>query len=99
MCSPLPSHNTQVDGDYKFDSRKGLLLWTIDMIDSANQSGSMEFKVPSVDPDSFFPVEVEFSAAKTMCEIEVEAIEDTQSGAPVKYGIRTILATDSYQVS
>mmetsp|Transcript_32311 Transcript_32311/g.91609 ORF Transcript_32311/g.91609 Transcript_32311/m.91609 type:complete len:516 (-) Transcript_32311:29-1576(-) len=99
----IPVHSapsiTQVDGDYRFDSRKGMLLWTVDLIDSANSSGSMEFKVPSVDPDSFFPVEVSFSAAKTMCEIEVDSIEDAQSGAPVKYGIKTSLLTESYHVS
>mmetsp|Transcript_14112 Transcript_14112/g.35607 ORF Transcript_14112/g.35607 Transcript_14112/m.35607 type:complete len:525 (-) Transcript_14112:236-1810(-) len=99
----IPVHSapsvSQVDGDYRFDSRKGLLLWSIDMIDSANSSGAMEFKVPAVDSDAFFPVEVSFSAARTMCEIEVTGIEDTQSGAPVKYGHKTVLVTDSYQVA
>nr|CAC37636.1 coatomer delta subunit [Scherffelia dubia] len=46
---------TQVDGDYRYDSRKGMLLWNIDIIDSANNSGAMEFKLPAVDSDSFFP--------------------------------------------
>lgn len=94
MCFHL-----QVDGDYRFDSRKGLLLWTIDLIDSSNSSGSMEFKVPAVDSDSFFPVEVSLSAAKTMCDVEVESVKDTRSGAAVKYGIKTVLTTENYQVA
>lgn len=93
-----PSVN-QVDGDFRFDSRKGMLFWNIDMIDNANRTGSMEFKVPSVDPDSFFPVEVSFTAAKTMCDISVVSVQDTQAGAPIKYGMKTALLTESYQVS
>jgi len=90
---------TQVDGDFKFDSRKGLLLWTVDLIDDSNSNGAMEFKVPVADSDSFFPVEVSFSSANTLCDVKISSLEDTESGAPVAYGIKTVLTTDSYQVA
>lgn len=35
----------QIDGDWKFDSRRGVLVWTIELIDETNNSGSMEFVV------------------------------------------------------
>ena len=35
-----------------------MLVWSIDLIDDTNRSGSMEFVVPATDADSFYPVEV-----------------------------------------
>ena len=59
----------QVDGDYQYDARKGVLMWTIDLIDSSNQSGTMEFVVPKAQADDFFPVDVTFSANRTLCKV------------------------------
>lgn len=52
-----PSVN-QVDGEWRYDSKRNALLWTLDLIDDTNRSGSMEFVVTAADPDSFYPVEV-----------------------------------------
>jgi hypothetical protein len=35
----------QVDGDWRYDSRRSSMLWTIDLVDDQNRSGSMEFVV------------------------------------------------------
>ncbi len=48
----------QVDGEWRYDSKRGALLWTIDLIDDTNRSGSMEFVVSAADTDAFYPVEV-----------------------------------------
>ena len=54
-----------MNGDHHYDSRKGLLLWTIDLIDKTNSSGAMEFVAsPAAPSDSFFPVEVRRGAPK-----------------------------------
>ena len=58
-----------MDGDYQYDARKGVLMWTIDLIDSSNQSGTMEFVVPKAQADDFFPVDVTFSANRTLCKV------------------------------
>lgn len=56
----------QVNGDHHYDSRKGLLLWTIDLIDKTNSSGAMEFVAsPAAPSDSFFPVEVRRGVLRT----------------------------------
>ena len=58
----------QVNGDHHYDARKGLLLWTIDLIDKTNSSGAMEFVAsPAAPSDSFFPVEVRCDASNTTC--------------------------------
>ena len=35
----------QVDGDWRYDARRSSMLWTIDLVDDQNRSGSMEFVV------------------------------------------------------
>lgn len=52
------AHWSQVDGDWRFDSRRSALIWSIDLIDNTNRSGSLEFVVPACDPEVFYPVEV-----------------------------------------
>jgi hypothetical protein len=88
----------QVDGDWRYDSRRGALLWSIDLIDNTNRSGSMEFVVPACDADALYPIEVSFSSSKTFCDIAVESVSSTQTGAPVKYGQKRGMSTAGYHV-
>lgn len=88
----------QVDGDWRYDSRGSALIWTIDLIDNTNRSGSLEFVVPACDPEVFYPVEVQFSSPHIFCDIAVETVSNTQNGDPVKYGTKSGLSTASYQV-
>jgi hypothetical protein len=45
-------------GDWRYDARKSMLVWEMDLIDQTNKSGAMEFVVPATDAGSFFPIEV-----------------------------------------
>jgi hypothetical protein len=89
---------SQCDGDWRFDPRASALVWTIDLIDDSNRSGSLEFVVPATEPDTFYPIDVSFSSARTLCEIEVEGVVAAASGEPVKYGLSRQLSTAGYQV-
>lgn len=100
---PLPALRdppivNQVDGDWRYDSRKSVLEWSIFLIDSANRSGSMEFVVPPADPSSFFPIDVRFIAAKTFCDIKVANVLPINGGSPLKFAGRRQLVTENYQV-
>lgn len=95
---PSRLSNAQCDGEWRFDSRQGALVWSIELIDDTNRSGSLEFVVPSCDPESFYPIEVSFSAARTLCDIDVETIVNLSTGEPVRYGSSRALATAGYQV-
>jgi len=88
----------QVDGDWRFDSRRSALIWSIDLIDNTNRSGSLEFVVPACDPESFYPIEVQFSSPHIFCDVAIESVSNTQNGEPVKYGTKSGLSTASYQV-
>eukprot|EP00271_Cylindrocystis_brebissonii_P010164 TRINITY_DN26268_c0_g1_i1.p1 TRINITY_DN26268_c0_g1~~TRINITY_DN26268_c0_g1_i1.p1 ORF type:complete len:515 (+),score=138.78 TRINITY_DN26268_c0_g1_i1:269-1813(+) len=86
------------DGEPRYDGRRSVLEWTIDLIDNTNRSGSMEFVVPAVNTDVFFPIDVKFTSNKTFCDVKVLQLSATASGAPVKYTSRTQMAVESYQV-
>ncbi|CAM6105018.1 unnamed protein product [Calypogeia fissa] len=100
---PLPALRdapivNQVDGESRYDSRKSVLEWSIDLIDKTNRSGSLEFVVPAADPSSFFPVDVNFTATITFVDLKVASVNQTQGGNNVKFGGRTQLVVDRYQV-
>ena len=42
--------------------------------------------------------QVEFTAAKTICDVRVDTVVEAASGQPVKYGSRTQLVTEGYHV-
>lgn len=62
---------SQVDGDWRFDSRRSALIWSIDLIDNTNRSGSLEFVVPACDPEVFYPVEVGDRVVGCVCTVRV----------------------------
>ncbi|EFN51137.1 hypothetical protein CHLNCDRAFT_141341 [Chlorella variabilis] len=100
---PLPSSAqtpqvNQIDGDWRYDMRKSCLVWSIELIDNTNRTGSAEFVVPAAQADAFFPIEVEFSASRTICDVKVESVVDARTGQPVKYGSKTALVTEGYHV-
>jgi hypothetical protein len=98
LCT-IPLWLLQVDGDWRYDSRSNALIWSIDLIDNTNRSGSMEFVVPAADPEAFYPIEVSFAANHTFCDITIESVTSTQNEGPVKYGQKRQLVTAGYQVA
>ena len=58
------------DGEYNYDSRKNMLVWSLPVIDAANKSGSLEFSIGG-HPDDFFPVNVNFVSKKSYCDLQV----------------------------
>ncbi|CAI5491327.1 unnamed protein product [Closterium sp. Naga37s-1] len=86
------------DGEPRYDSRRSVLEWCIDLIDNSNRNGSMEFVVPATNPDVFFPIEVRFTSAKTFCDVKVVSVTQASSGQPVKFAGRTQMSVESYQV-
>ncbi|RZC63510.1 hypothetical protein C5167_025268 [Papaver somniferum] len=100
---PLPAlrdtpNVSQVDGDWRYNSRSSTLEWSILLIDNSNRSGSMEFVVPAVDASVFFPISVRFTAAKTFSDLKVVNVLPLRDGPPPKFAQRTQLVTDHYQV-
>ena len=93
-----PPRANAVDGDWRYDAKRRAILWTVDLIDGSNRSGSAEFVVPAAPVDSFFPVDVAFIADATLAGVAVTAVVDVDEGEPVKHGLRARLAAEGYQV-
>lgn len=94
-----PPSMRNYDGEFRYDSRRSVLEWTIVLVDDSNRNGQMEFVVPAANPDAFFPVDVKFTSEKTLCDVKVAGVTRTDTGQPVKYTGLTEMIVDSYQVS
>jgi len=86
-----------VDGDTTFDSRTNELLWRIDSMDGSNDNGALEFSVPQVNHQEFFPVNVNFTSPTTLCSMEVLEVVDS-GNAPARFSKQCAFKVDSYQV-
>ena len=93
-----PPKVNQIDGDYQYDARKSAFVWKNDLIDADNASGSAEFVVPAADPSAFFPINVSFTASKTLAGLEVDRVTGVNTGEDVKHGLKMSLVTDTYVV-
>lgn len=96
-----PASVPSLDGEWRYDARARALLWTVELVDDDNRSGSAEFVFPAstAPPASFFPVDVAFRVeGATLCPLKVVGVEAVDDGAPVKHGLRASLVADGYQV-
>lgn len=82
-----------VDGSHKHNASTGELLWEIDLIDSSNSAGSLEFNIAQRNSDAFFPITVSFSSHQLYCNVDVTAVQ-YPDGSNIQYGLSKGLATD-----
>lgn len=86
-------------GNYRHNRTNEELVWEIELIDSANKSGALEFNVAIRDsPDSFFPIDVAFSSQGIQAGVAVGSVQHCDSGQGVQYGVTTSVTTESYKV-
>lgn len=98
LCTSNPPNIIAVDGNHKHNAQAGELLWTVDMIDSSNSTGSLEFSIQQRDTDAFFPIEVGFNSPNLYCDLEVQQVVAAGSGAAIQYGLSKGLSTEEYTV-
>jgi len=97
--SECPAVNSIEEGDYRFDSRNGCLLWEIPLVDGSNRSGSMEFMVPACDTDAFFPIEASFNSNRIFCPVKLAEVVNMSDGSSVEdREVSMSLFTERYMV-
>ncbi len=75
------------------------LTWIIPSIGSDNKSGTLEFSVPELDSDAFFPLQVTFEAKETLSQISITAVQQAEGeGADVMFAADTQVSVESYTV-
>lgn len=102
ICIPVPSGVGspvvgEIDGEYRHDSRKNILEWTLPVINSENKSGSLEFTIAG-SPDDFFPVNVNFFAKKSYCDIQLGEVLSVEGSRPVKHSSDIMLLVEKYEI-
>lgn len=60
-----------IDGSHRHLSQEGTLLWTMDLLDQSNRTGTLEFNIASRDPEAFFPITVTFASTQLFCNVQV----------------------------
>lgn len=60
-----------IDGSHRHLTQEGTLLWTMDLLDQSNRTGSLEFNIASRDPEAFFPITVTFASTQLFCNVQV----------------------------
>eukprot|EP00752_Nemacystus_decipiens_P006372 g5744.t1 len=88
-----------IDGSHRHLSQEGTLLWTMDLLDQSNSTGSLEFNIASRDPEAFFPITVTFASTQLFCNVQVAGVVNTENESPIQYGYTASLTADSYTVS
>jgi len=89
---------SNADGSHHYDNKEKSLVWTIDEISESKNKGSLEFSVPEVDPDIFYPISILFTSPQTYADIQVEAVVSAESGKEVGYQYETSLGVEKYTV-
>lgn len=102
QSAELPNIRT-IDGQYQMNRTTNELIWEIDMIDSSNSSGNLEFTIAEKDMDSFFPINVSFTSSSMYCNMDVASVKTLPVGGGVSsatsnimYGYSKAMVTEEY---
>ncbi|MBW0467663.1 hypothetical protein O181_007378 [Austropuccinia psidii MF-1] len=102
---PLPEGSypkiAQCDGSYEIQTEGSpMLQWKIEGDDSgaAPSGGSMEFSCPNCEPDSFFPVSVDFISENMISQVSVSNVATVEGDESIEFSSDSLLTTDEYVV-
>ena len=88
--------NTNTPGTTRHNRREESLEWYVDVVDSSNASGSINFEIAQPDEDAFFPMQVSFQSKKPLIELAPGSI--TSNGKPLKCTSEAILRVASFDI-
>lgn len=91
-----PPSILSIDGQYKCDN--GMMCWHHDLIDQSNSSGSIEFSIPGMDVDAFFPVQISFQSKSLLCPIDITNVTSTATGASIPNTITKKVLPETYVI-
>jgi hypothetical protein len=86
------------DGTYKHNPSNSELVWELDLIDSSNSSGSLEFNILQKNTDAFFPISVQFSSLQLYCNVDVLEVTSVSTGNHIQYGFSKSMSSEEYLI-
>lgn len=87
-----------IDGNFKHFASANEMVWEIDLIDSSNASGTLEFNIAQKNPDAFFPINVSFQSNQLFCDVEVAGVNSLNDNKSIQYGLEKSMSSEEYVV-
>eukprot|EP00455_Lapot_gusevi_P025234 TRINITY_DN2648_c0_g1_i2.p1 TRINITY_DN2648_c0_g1~~TRINITY_DN2648_c0_g1_i2.p1 ORF type:complete len:391 (+),score=169.81 TRINITY_DN2648_c0_g1_i2:118-1173(+) len=75
---------TQYEGEFQFDARNGRLMWKVEEI-TPGQSGSLEFSIPEIDSERFFPIDINFVSSSTYSALQIHTARHAESEEEIAF--------------
>eukprot|EP01156_Anaeramoeba_ignava_P009693 Anaeramoba_ignava/a433_117.p1 GENE.a433_117~~a433_117.p1 ORF type:complete len:841 (-),score=274.77 a433_117:191-2617(-) len=91
----------EVVGNYSYDHKQKILTWEIPLIDSSNQSGTIEFTIPKCNHSSLFPILLKFKSPNIYANLSVDSVlvvKDEEQN-PTEFSQRQLLSTSSFSIN
>jgi len=93
-----PPEISNADGEYRFDHKEKCLVWSIEEISAEHSTGTLEFSVPEIDDDDFFPVAINFSSTDTYAGLSVLGVVNSESGEAHEHNAHVRLVADNFNI-
>ena len=88
---------TQIDGDYSFNIKEGVFLWRIDEI-TPGSNGTLEFNIPDVDNELFYPVNIRFKSESTFCGININSVQHSETSNDIPFEFQSLCQTEKFVI-
>jgi len=96
--SEKPSVKTPGDVNYSFNARDKSFTWNIDELSADKSQAEIEFSIPEVDPETFYPITVSFVCSQLYSNVVVQSVKDVQSSADKEFAFTAQLSAGSYTI-
>jgi len=96
--SSEPPEIKQITGDFKYDPKQKLLIWTIPEISPDKPNGNLEFVVPELDADEFYPISINFKSSVLYSDIKIDSIVKVGTEETVEFKTTQGLVVEKYQI-
>mmetsp|Transcript_21812 Transcript_21812/g.30821 ORF Transcript_21812/g.30821 Transcript_21812/m.30821 type:complete len:533 (-) Transcript_21812:18-1616(-) len=93
-----PPQVTSVDGDFHYDQREKVLIWSVEEISENCSSGTLEFSVPEMDPDDFYPLHVAFTSEQTYSGMQIEGVANVENGEAIDFESKVSLQAEKFTI-
>lgn len=93
-----PPSIVSIDGNFRHFPNSAEMVWEIDLIDSSNASGSLEFNISQKNTDAFFPISVSFQSNQLFCDVEVAGVSSVNDSKSIQYGLEKSMSSEEYVI-
>jgi hypothetical protein len=83
-------------GDHLYDPKQGVLSWRAGAVDA--DANTLEFSVPEMDGDGFFPISINFTSTSTFSGLVPQGVSNVETGAAVPFTHESSLKVEKFVI-